>query len=396
MTEPSLTAAALAPDQVVVSALGMVSSLGPGVVSSCAAARAGITRPRAQVDFEVLDEEAGETVPLAAHSVVGAEGFSGTGRLIRLGVAALRDLQRHAPLDRELLEETALVVNLATGFYQAMADGSEEREDGSIAFPAEAPPLESPELAARLSDMQRKLIPPILSQTGLGALQASTQVVLGDQAGFATALAAAMQQMAAGSAQRCIVGGIDSLIEHPVLAALLDARLLKTPANPVGLMPGESAAFLLLERAEAARARGARLLALIDPPLLLQGEPHDLSDEPVTGKGLATLIRSALDARPSAAPDLVLADCNGTYRNAMEWGSAQIQLPREVTDAPQWFPAAMFGVTGAAAGPVAACVAVRAFERRAAPGSEVLAWLASGRGDRAAVRITGGFEREVA
>lgn len=377
------------PDRAVVSAAGMCSSLGPDVVSSCAAARAGITRPRPQVHFQVLDQEAGETVPLAAHSVPGAEGFVGLGRLIRLGVAGLRDLQTQAALDPALLDESAFVVNLPTGFYQEMVDGAEKREDGAAAYPSRPVALNGPELGERQSYYLTQLIPPLLAQSGLGPIQPRAHVLLGDQAGWATALASAMQLLASGTIQRCIVGGIDSLIDHTVLSALLDARLLKTPENPVGMMPGESAAFLLVERAEVARARGAGPLAAIDPPVLSQGDPHDLSEEPVTGKTLAAAIRSALDARPSSGPHLVLGDCNGTYRSAMEWGSAQTQLPRDVADAPQWFLPAMFGVTGAATGPMAACVTVRAFQRGYAPGPEVLTWLASGRGDRAVVRLSG-------
>lgn len=233
-----------------------------------------------------------------------------------------------------------------------------------------------------------KLIPPLLAQTGLDLLRPRAQVVVGDQAGWATALWWAMQLLSSGAAKRCITGGIDSLIDPQILSALLDARLLKTPEHPVGLMPGESAAFLLVERMDAAAARGARPLAMIDPPVLLQGEPHELSEEPVTGELLARTISAAVGASASPGTDLMMCDCRGTHRTAVEWGSAQVRLPREVSGAPQWFPAAMFGATGAATGPVAACVAIRAFERGYAPGRDVLTWLASGRGDRAAVRLS--------
>jgi hypothetical protein len=376
------------PVPVVVSAVGMCSSLGPDVVSSCAAARAGITRAREQVHFEVLDEEAGDTVPLAAHSAVGTEGFVGLGRLIRLGVAGLRDLLTRAALGPELLHESAFVVNLPTGFYEEMAEGAQQREDGSTAYPPRVVTLDGPELTERRSYYLDRLIPRLLTQAGLGALRPHAQVVVGDQAGWATALAWAMHLLSSGAAKRCIAGGIDSLLDSEILAALLQANLLKTPENPVGLMPGESAAFLLVERMDAAAARGAKPLAVLGPPVLLQGEPHELSGEPVTGERLAGTISAAVAADTPRSPDLVLCDCSGTHRTAMEWGSALVRLPREVGEAPQWFPAAMFGATGAATGPVSACVAVRAFERGYAPGSEVLTWLASARGDRAAIRLS--------
>lgn len=371
-----------------ISAVGMCSSLGPDVVSSCAAARAGITRAREQVHFEVLDQEAGDTVPLAAHSVAAAEGFVGLGRLIRLGVAGLRDLQSQVELDPALLDESAFVVNLATGFYEEMADAAQKREDGSTVYPPRPVALNGPELRERHSYYLDELVPALLAQSGLRALQPRAQVVVGDQAGWASALTWAMQLLASGAIRRCIVGGIDSLVDPGVLASLLDTRLLKTPENPVGLMPGEAAAFLLLERADAVSSRAARPLATIHLPVFVEGEPHELSEDPVTGERLAAAIRAVVDPTPSRCPHLVVCDCYGTYRNATEWGSALARLPRELTDAPQWFPAAMFGTTGAAAGAVAACVAIRAFERGYAPGSDVLTWLASGRGERAAVRLS--------
>lgn len=75
-----------------ISAMGAATSLG-GVAGACAAARAGIARPRRIETFLVLDEEELGLEPVTAHPVSFlTEGFGPMARLARLGSLALRDL----------------------------------------------------------------------------------------------------------------------------------------------------------------------------------------------------------------------------------------------------------------------------------------------------------------
>src|SRR5690349_1736490 len=76
-----------------VTGLGMVSSIGHGVVQACAALRAGIIRARPLPYFEVLDEETQELVPVTAHPVHGfTDGFGPVGRWLRLAKGCVDDL----------------------------------------------------------------------------------------------------------------------------------------------------------------------------------------------------------------------------------------------------------------------------------------------------------------
>lgn len=82
----------LAPDELVITVVGMVSSLGYGVVQSCAAARSGLTR-WAELDVDAMDDDELRSVPLQGHAIQGlTEGFAGLGRFLRLGDAALADM----------------------------------------------------------------------------------------------------------------------------------------------------------------------------------------------------------------------------------------------------------------------------------------------------------------
>ena len=83
----------MADDALYVTGVGMVSPIGLTAASSCAAARAGITRIRDVEGVYAIDPISQRAEPVTAHFVKGVtDGFSGLGRLARLGEAALRDL----------------------------------------------------------------------------------------------------------------------------------------------------------------------------------------------------------------------------------------------------------------------------------------------------------------
>ena len=76
-----------------VTGIGMVSSLGLDVVTSCAAARAGIVRAQ-ELDVQIVDRETQDLVPVVGHVIPLTQGFTHTGRLLRIAQLALADLQR--------------------------------------------------------------------------------------------------------------------------------------------------------------------------------------------------------------------------------------------------------------------------------------------------------------
>ncbi len=364
----------------VVTALGMVTPLGGNVIASCAAARAGITRVNelANLDFSGEAAFGGETMgetPTIKGSIVRGVGdtFSGVARVLMLGGPAIDEILASRPLTDGERARTGFALNLSDHFVldadaRAHADGP---------MPSVGWRRLTERLHVRLAE-PRKLAP------------SPGQLVLrhGGHAGLAAAIRDATALMSSNQVDRCIVGAIDSRVEVGFLQAAARLSLLRTLDNPVGQIPGEAAAFLLLERPRDAKGAGLAVVATIAATALGAG-PADLlaQDWSPSGGELADVLRSALDAAPGVA--FSIGDLNGTPRRADEWGNALVRLRagHVIPDLPAWFPAISFGDTGAASGAVGLCVSARAFARRYAPGDAAVVWLSSESGSKAAIVV---------
>jgi hypothetical protein len=108
---------------VAISGMGLVSSLGVGAVTACAAARAGLSRPRELVDQMVFDPVEVEMRSLCAHTVgTTTDGLSRLGRLARLGSLGLADFVESSALTAREWSESALVMALSSGYYLDAAE----------------------------------------------------------------------------------------------------------------------------------------------------------------------------------------------------------------------------------------------------------------------------------
>ncbi|RKH68643.1 TIGR02270 family protein [Corallococcus llansteffanensis] len=386
------------PGALAVTGLGLVSSLGDGVVGSCAAARVGVARPGAMEGTPVVDEDSGEELPVTGHAIPHlTQGFSGVGRLVRMGEAALADLVHQTGLAAG--PRTGLFLNLPSGFLLAAAErhareaakqeaaASSQEEDAAELEVSEEEPLLAEVLRERYS---RTLLPRLLAQAQLPGGVSQEALFFGDSPGFVTALHAAERALSSGAVDRCIVGGIDSLVEPEWLDALEELRLLKTPNRHVGLMPGECAAFVLVEKASTAARRGAPVHAYIDALASASEPAHMFSGQPHLGVALTSVLAEVLGNLEDRGQEtgLVFADLDGTMQRAQDWGYAQVRMDGfPLRELPQWTPVDAWGGVGAATGALAVCMAARSFARGHAPASGVLAWLWGGSGERAALHV---------
>ena len=368
-------------DPLAVTGLGMISALGHSAVSSCAAARAGISlaskleslafSTEGRFGLETLDGPPA----VFGHVIRGiADGFVGVGQALLLGAAALKDLLAQRPLSERDLARTGLCLNLSDHFIQ---DADPELPSSDGATPS-----------AVWKQACSQFISRLCASTGLSTIpEAQRQIYHGGSAGLAIAVRNAAARIAAGKIDRCLVGGIDSRTGADFLWAAARLNMLRTNDNPVGLMPGEAAAFFLLERLTDASRSGIMTSALLTGAYNDREPIGLLGDVPPTGVALGCVIKAALATNPSTG--LIIGDLNGTQQRAMEWGLAAVRVQSEfgITDLPSWVPAISFGDSGAAAGGVGIVMASWAFARRYSPADEALIWLSSEAGDKGAITI---------
>lgn len=364
------------PGALAVTALGMVTSLGDGVVSSCAASRAGVLRAGELNGFQVWDAESGEMLPARGHAIPHlTEGFVGSARLARLAGAALVDLARSPGWEPA---RSALLVALPSDFhvdaYTRAPFGDDEEESDRSVTPEDA--------AERREQLTGRFLPILARFSGLAFPAKRQRIFPADAAGFVAVLNEAQRLLASGAVETCVVGGVDSYVEPVVLEALEYHGLLATPSRPAGMVPGEAASFLVVERP----SRGRAGLAVIEGAVAASAPGNRLEEGGEPGRALAEAI--AVAAVAGGAPQLVLGGLNGDERRAWDWGHALLRLRlRGLLDGtPEWHAALSFGEVGAAAGPVAACWAAQAFARDRA-GSPVLVWLADDGGNCGAFMI---------
>jgi hypothetical protein len=253
---------------------------------------------------------------------------------------------------------------------------------------ADAASSDAPSEAKLPSEVWRErtsgLIDLLAASCGLAPFTSAHRLVYGGHTGFAQAMETALKYLRSGSVNRCIVGAIDSLVEPSVLRAAHSRGLLKTGSRPIGFLPGEAAGFLLLEtdKDRSARRRAIGKVAGVSR----RNASGSRTDPPSKGKALARAIDDVL-TDPNT---LFIGDLNGQESRGVEWGYAQVDLTRRHPESQQyhvWLPAQHFGEIGAASGAVAACMALRSFERAYAPSDKIIAWLSSDTAETAAIRI---------
>lgn len=181
-----------------------------------------------------------------------------------------------------------------------------------------------------------------------------------------------------------IVGGVDSLIATRTLTFLQSNGRLREGRKSTGILPGEGAGFLVLEKVESATRRGATGLATIETCV---GE-LDLTPfgKPNKAAALTKVLRGVAPKVAEPRP-LLISDLNGERPRAFEWMFASSRSPFYHGGMPHWLSSESIGDSGAASGAVNCCWAVGALGRGYAPAREVIVWGASDEGPREAVVI---------
>lgn len=216
-----------------------------------------------------------------------------------------------------------------------------------------------------------------LANAGLGLLAAEFSVqgpcgnfVQGDTAS-AQAIAAAYFDLLEGRCDAVLAGGYDSLLTVSTYlsyerAGLLSVRAPESAYRPFdrerdGLVLGEGASFLLLERADDARRRGAPVFA----ELLGVGLAQDPADQ-ASAKASASAPRRAIaEAGGGKKPDFVVAHGIGTHADDEQ--EAGILAEIGLADSPITAFKGLTGYLGAATAAAELSIGILAARAREVP-----------------------------
>ncbi|MEI6971944.1 MAG: beta-ketoacyl-[acyl-carrier-protein] synthase family protein, partial [bacterium] len=190
----------------------------------------------------------------------------------------------------------------------------------------------------------------------------------------AMGIAAAAEMIVAGDADRVLAGGCDSLSRLTLngfgsLLLIDPAGNRPFDATRAGIALGEGAAFVVLELEEAARARGARVIAELSGWGLSCDAYHATAPQP-EGAGAAAAMRAALQRAGLQPSDISYINAHGTATRDNDLMEARA-LKLVFDGRPPPFSSTMrfFGHTLAASGAMKAVVCLDALERQRVHGN---------------------------
>jgi 3-oxoacyl-[acyl-carrier-protein] synthase-1 len=351
------------------SGTGIVCAVGWDSVNACASIRAGLSRRNETPDFSVEDEDSIFPAPLMSASLAGlTDGYGPLGTWARLLQLAVRDLLRGIEGQGALAEEATAAIVIAPSF----SDGARfDVEDGSIAAASAKPAV---------AGFFGSTIPLAISP-------ANVHFLAEGQAGLASGIALAASLLSGRSIKHALLLGIDCLVDPLSLKWASSRGRLKTPDMPVGFVPGEAGACVLLETAATADARRAKVLGtIVQVASAIDDSVAEKREAP--GRALSRAIRGALGSTAFAGH--VVVDANGEHWRALELGSALSECS-DVLSGPLdvLYPCVSTGEVGAAYGPIALAVAAHTFTRRYNKSGHSLVLCSSDDGRKGAVLFRG-------
>jgi hypothetical protein len=374
--------------------VGLCSSLG-GYKDACSAYRAGINRFSYHDNMKVMYPGDEEPVPLTvAPAATNINGYQGVGRIIKMLASAYNDLISNISND---LPKEGLVLLMAT-------PDPEDREYDMM-FPDEV------SRATRLLAYGDLITGPLFSRVNSDLNDVPMQMVFGDRVAFARIFDKATNMLAKGEAQSCLLLVADSLIGDEVLDDLLGRDMIKTSDNPVGFIPGEGAAMILLS-ASGQSLNGATSVsvsvAIDNTTFESTNDDRDKNDESDNNEGdmdtispeerkswqgdkLMTLVRSLLQSSYENQwfPQLI-TDINGKENRAMEFGMIQVGLKKNYPKAyllAEQISALGFGEVGTMMGSFALSISLAAVQRGYAQHREFILLLSEDNGKRAVIKL---------
>jgi 3-oxoacyl-[acyl-carrier-protein] synthase II len=283
---------------VVVTGLGAVSPFGAGVKAFWQGISAGACaiRPITLIETDGFRSRIAAEVP----ETIG--GSPRRARADRLALAAAREAIEDAGLDPAERRDAALIVGAVGGGMLEVEAWywARQRGDQRSAAPVRAtlPTSHADVLAWRLG------------------LEGPRETIVAACSSGAASIMAAAELIADGIVTRAVAGGADALTRICFMGFNALKLLAPEPCRPFdrdrrGMSLGEGAAFVVLEEAESARARGAPCYAELAGHAMSTDAFHVTSPHP-TGDGMVSAMRAALASAGAAPGEVAYVNAHGT------------------------------------------------------------------------------------
>jgi 3-oxoacyl-[acyl-carrier-protein] synthase-1 len=234
----------------------------------------------------------------------------------------------------------------------------------------------------RLEGLDDELCKELEFELGAQFHQETSGTIPYGRVSVALALARARELIYDEGFSRVLVAATDSLIVNATLARLEAEGRLLSASNSDGLIPGEAAGAILVQRDLAGTA------GIVCAGLGFAEEAANIvSEQPLRGHGLTNAIKLALFDAGCELHDLDfrITDLSGEHYYFKEASLALSRTLRARKDEfPLWHPADCIGETGAASGLAALTVALVACQKAYATGPNLLFHAGNDGGRRAA------------
>lgn len=317
------------PESLHISACGLVTSLGLTKETSISSAWAGMTRTLPHPYINPVLNDAWGKDDIACHMVpVITEHSMGYSRLYQLAKYALHDMRKDLKSN---------IQGQKTGFILLLSDCSttnaiyelqkEDLEKDYASFQRvehlglnltekgrPTPPLDEFRIKTQSLTMD------LISDAGLNIPEANTFSLYQGSIGIIEALQIAQENFQKNAWDQCIIGSVDSLIAPETLESMSMLQMLVHNENPVGITPGEAAAFMCLSKSSQPNSDNQLSISQY-----IKGSERytRFDDAPPIGHALSNCAKSILtksQTQENSIPTTLFTDINGDEWKAYYWG----------------------------------------------------------------------------
>jgi 3-oxoacyl-[acyl-carrier-protein] synthase-1 len=346
-------------DKLVITGVGMVSSVGLTAQQSCASLNAGISRKR--------------TMPELYYCMADDPDFEDGTVLVAATLSWLKPFRKKYPEPSKWL---ALIAS--HGFFDLMENSEYDHERfAETGLFLSLPPMLEDQCQGITSGflyhfhnrIEKDIFP-------------CEKVCFSGHTGVFQMIEEAKKALDEGLIAFAIVGGVESCLFPEWLEKLDQDYKIKSERNIDGYTPGEAAAFFIMEKQNTIAEKGKDMV-------ILEGMSSTTFSGPLPAGGLHLKDVLSKLLHDKNDPPVVFCDLNGESKRMEEWGYARTSLGSMLGNPVALeIPAIDLGDVGAASGAVLIIVAMYFLCHKYEKNQSALIFTASDNGERRAIKLS--------